>query len=147
MRKSDGVAEAGAWVLENGHRVLLFLTGGRFPRTMMGMLTVELHTVGRKSGKPYANLLTSPVHDDNRIVVVASKGGDTDHPDWYKNAVATPDVTVTVDGQTIAAHARTATEPERAELWPQVVRAYQGYAGYQRNTDREIPLLILERPA
>lgn len=145
MRKSNRVAEAGAWVLENGHRALLALTGGRFPRTLMGMLTVELHTVGRKSGKPYANLLTSPIHDERRIVLVASKGGHQDHPDWYKNALAHPDVTLTVDGAQVPMRARTATAAERAELWPEVVKAYRGYAGYQRNTDREIPLLICER--
>jgi deazaflavin-dependent oxidoreductase (nitroreductase family) len=145
MHKSDRVASAGAWLLENGHRVVLALTGGRYPRTVMGMLTVELHTVGRKSGKPYANLLTSPVHDDRRIVVVASKGGHRDHPDWYKNAIATPEVTVSVDRATLPVRARSATPEERAELWPQVVKAYKGYAGYQRNTSREIPLLILER--
>lgn len=111
----------------------------------MGMLTVEFHTVGRKSGKPYANLLTSPVHDDARIVVVASKGGHQDHPDWYKNAIANPNVTVTVNDETLPMHARTATAAERADLWPRVVEAYRGYAGYQRNTDREIPLLICER--
>ncbi len=144
MRRPDQVAEAGAWLLENGHRVLLALTGGRYPRTVMGMLTVELHTVGRKSGRPYANLLTSPVHDDKRIVLVASKGGHTDHPDWYKNAVANPDVTLVVDGESMPMHARTATAGERAELWPRVVKTYQGYAGYQRNTDREIPLLVCE---
>ena len=145
MQKSDRVAEAGAWLLENGHRALLALTGGRFPRSVMGMLPVELHTVGRKSGKPYANLLTSPVHDAERIVVVASKGGHTDHPDWYKNAIATPDVTVTVNDETVPMRARQATPEERAELWPRVVKVYQGYAGYQRNTPREIPLLILQR--
>ncbi len=144
MRKSDRIAEASAWLLENGHRVVLAATGGRYPRTVMGMLPVELHTVGRKSGKPYSNLLTSPMHDDNRIVVVASKGGHQDHPDWYKNAVANPDVTVTVNGVARPMHARTATAEERAELWPQVVEKYRGYAGYQRNTDREIPLLLLE---
>lgn len=145
MQKSNRVAATGAWLLENGHRLLLALTGGRYPRTVMGMLTVELHTVGRKSGKPFANLLTSPVHDDDRIVVVASKGGHQDHPDWYKNAIATPDVTVTVDGATVPMLARSASPAERAELWPRVVKAYKGYAGYQRNTSREIPLLILER--
>lgn len=145
MHTPDRVAEAGAWFLETGHRVVLALTGGRYPRTVMGMLTVELHTVGRKSGKPFANLLTSPVHDDARIVVVASKGGHQDHPDWYKNAIANPNVTMTVNDETIPMHARTATAAERADLWPQVVRAYKGYAGYQRNTDREIPLLICER--
>ncbi len=145
MHKPNLVAEVSAWLLENGHRLLLTLTGGRYPRTVMGMLTVELHTVGRKSGKPYANLLTSPVHDDDRIIVVASKGGHEDHPDWYKNAVATPEVTVTVDGATVPMLARSAGPDERAELWPRVVKAYKGYAGYQRNTSREIPLLILER--
>jgi len=145
MQKPDVVAEAGAWLLETGHRVLLALTGGRYPRTVMGMLTVELHTVGRKSGKPYANLLTSPVHDDTRIVVVASKGGHQDHPDWYKNLVANPDITMTVDGQTTPMRARTATGAERAELWAQIVKAYRGYAGYQRNTDREIPVVVCER--
>lgn len=139
------MAEAGAWLLETGHRTLLTVTGGRFPKSVMGMLPVELHTVGRKSGKPYANLLSSPIHDDERIVVVASKGGHSDHPDWYKNAVATPEVTVTVDGETKPFHARPATPQERAELWPQVTKKYRGYAGYQRNTDREIPLLILDR--
>jgi deazaflavin-dependent oxidoreductase (nitroreductase family) len=148
MRTPDRAAEANAWLLEHGHRALLKLTGGRLPRTVAGMMTVELHTVGRKSGKPYANLLTSPVHDDNRIVVVASKGGHTQHPDWYKNAVANADVTLTVNGETVPMRARPATAEERAELWPQVVKVYKGYAGYQRNTDREIPLLICEpRPA
>ena len=145
MQKSDRVAETGAWLLENGHRLVLALTGGRFPRTLMGMLPVELHTVGRKSGKPYANLLTSPIYDDKRIVVVASKGGHQDHPDWYKNAIANPDVKVTVNNATTPMRARTATPEERAELWPKVVKAYKGYAGYQRNTPREIPLLILQR--
>jgi hypothetical protein len=125
MRKPDCVAEAGAWVLENGHRAVLALTGGRYPRTVMGMLTVELHTLGRKSGKP-------------------SKGGHQHHPDWYKNAMAHPDVTLIVNGDTMRMRARTATAEERAELWPKVVKAFKGYAGYQRNTDREIPLLICE---
>ena len=144
MGTSDTDKPLGPRLLEGGHRLLLAITGGRFPRTVMGMMTVELHTVGRKSGKPYGNLLTSPVHDDKQIVLVASKGGYPDHPDWYKNAVANPDLTVTVNGETVPAHARTATPDERAALWPQVVKVYRGYAGYQRKTEREIPLLILE---
>jgi deazaflavin-dependent oxidoreductase (nitroreductase family) len=145
MRTPDRVAEASAWILENGHRALLAITGGRYPKTVMGMLAVELHTVGRKSGKPFSNLLTSPVHDDDRVVVVASKGGHRDHPDWYKNAIANPDVMMTIGERTVPMHARTATAEERTELWPKVVKAFKGYAGYQRNTDREIPLLICER--
>lgn len=130
--------------LEIGHRLLLKLTFGRYPRTIMGMKTVELHTVGRKSGRRYANMLTTPLHDENRIVLVASKGGDPKDPDWYRNAIATPEVTVTIDGAERPMTARTATAAERAELWPQVVKTYRGYADYQKKTDREIPLLILE---
>lgn len=144
MRQPDRLISVGAWALETGHRTLLTLTGGRFPKTVAGMLPVELHTVGRTSGKPYTTLLTSPIHDDKRIVVVASKGGHSTDPDWYRNAIATPDVRVTLDGVTRPAHARTATADERAELWPRAVKVYRGYAGYQKNTDREIPLLILE---
>ncbi|BBY99094.1 nitroreductase/quinone reductase family protein [Mycolicibacterium fallax] len=130
--------------LEIGHRLLLALTFGRYPRTIMGMKTVELHTVGRKSGRRFANMLTTPVHDDNRIVLVASKGGDPKDPDWYRNAVANPEVTLTVDGVVRPMTARTATAAERDQLWPRVVKAYRGYAGYQAKTDRVIPLLICE---
>ena len=135
----------GSWFLENGHRALLTITGGRFPTSILGMKTIELHTVGRKSGKPYTTLLTTPVHDDTRVVLVASKGGSGRDPDWFRNAVATPDGTVIVDGETVPMRARAATAAEHAELWPQAVKAYQGYVGYQRNTDRTIPLLICER--
>jgi len=144
MAKSDRRIEMGAWMLENGHRVVLALTGGRYPKKVAGMKPVELHTVGRKSGKPYATLLTAPLYEPHRFVVVASKGGHTDHPDWYKNLVANPDIEVTVDDRTVPMRARTATPAEKAELWPQVVRVYKGYDGYQRNTSRDIPLVICE---
>ena len=144
MPKPDRGIEAGAWLLENGHRLLLTLTGGRYPKTVIGMKPVELHTVGRKSGKRYSTLLTAPLYDADRLVVVASKGGHTDHPDWYKNLAANPDIEVTVDDRTTAMRARTATAEEKAELWPQVVKVYKGYAGYQRNTTRDIPLVICE---
>jgi deazaflavin-dependent oxidoreductase (nitroreductase family) len=144
MPKSDRGIEIGAWMLEHGHRVLLKLTGGRYPKTVAGMKPVELHTFGRKSGKRYSTLLTAPLYEPNRLVVVASKGGHTDHPDWYKNLVANPDVEVTVDDHTTAMRARTATPEEKAELWPVVVKIYKGYAGYQRQTERDIPLVICE---
>ena len=144
MRTPDPVLGAGSWLLENGHRSLLKLTGGRFPRKIMGMKTVELQTIGRKSGKAYSTMLTTPVHDEQRTVLVASKGGSQDHPDWYKNLVANPDVLLTLDDRTVPMRARTASPDERATLWPAVVAAYKGYAGYERNTDREIPLVICE---
>src|SRR5581483_11736756 len=141
MSRSDRVIEAGAWMLENGHRLVLKLTGGRYPKKVAGMKPVELHTFGRKSGKRYSTLLTAPILEPGRVVVIASMGGHTDHPDWYKNLVANPDVEVTVDDRTTPMRARTATPEEKAELWPAVVKVYKGYAGYQRKTDRDIPVV------
>jgi len=142
VASSDRMIEIGAWMLENGHRAVLKLTGGRYPRRLMGMKTVELHTIGRKSGRRYSTMLTTPVHDDGKVILVASKGGHPDHPDWYKNLSANPDVEITIDDQTIPMHAHTATAEERAVLWPQVVAVYKGYEGYQRKTDREIPVVV-----
>ena len=144
MHTPDQVASAGAWLLENGHRALLKVTGGRFPRTLLGMEPVELHTIGRKSGQRRSTLLTAPILEDDRVVVVASKGGHSDHPDWYKNLAANPDVELTIDGTTKPWRARTATPDEKAELWPTIVERNKGYEGYQRNTERDIPVVICE---
>jgi deazaflavin-dependent oxidoreductase (nitroreductase family) len=108
------------------------------------MEPVELHHVGRKSGRPRTTLLTAPMCDEDRIVLVASKGGHPQHPDWYRNLVAKPDVEIVVGGRRRTVRARTATPQEKAELWPRIVAAYRGYASYQRSTDRDIPVVILE---
>ena len=144
MPTSDRVIGAGAWTLEHGHRFLLAVTGGRFPKTVAGMKTLEIHVKGRKSGKVYSNMLTAPIAEDGRVVIIASKGGSQDHPDWYKNLSANPDIEITIDGETKPWHARTATPEEKAELWPRAVAAYKGYAGYQKNTPRDIPVVICE---
>ncbi|GAA2382710.1 hypothetical protein GSI01S_05_01600 [Gordonia sihwensis NBRC 108236] len=143
MKLSDTIASAGAWVLENGHRALLAITGGRFPKRMLGMQTLELHTIGRKSGQRRSTMLTAPIYSADQIVVVASKGGHSDHPDWYKNLAANPDVEVTVDGTTTSWTARRASAEEKSRLWPSIVKINPGYEGYQRKTDRDIPVVIL----
>ena len=127
------------------HRGVVTLSGGRIGRSIGSMKVVELHTTGRRSGKRRSVMLTSPIHDDERYVLVASKGGDERHPEWYLNVVADPDVELTVGGETIPMTARTATAEERATMWPDVVKAYRGYGDYQRRTTREIPLVICER--
>lgn len=144
MQPPKRLIEIGAWALENGHRAVLKVTGGRFPKRILGMEPVELHHTGRTSGQPRHTMLTAPVLEPDRVVLVASKGGHPDHPDWYKNIVAHPDVELTVDDERRQMRARTASTDERAELWPQIVSIYGGYEGYQRNTDREIPVVILE---
>jgi deazaflavin-dependent oxidoreductase (nitroreductase family) len=142
--RNNFLAGIGSRILEGGHRTLLFATGGRWPHRIGGMATVELHVTGRKSGKRYSTLLTTPIHDENRVILIASKGGHDEHPDWYKNLVANPEVEITENGRTRKMRARTATGAERAELWPQVVAVYKGYAGYQKQTEREIPVVICE---
>ncbi len=144
MQTPDKVIEIGAWMLEHSHRALLAVSGGRFPKKVLGMQPVELHTTGRRSGQPRSTMLTSPICEPDRIVLVASKGGHRDHPDWYKNLVAHPDVELTIDGVTRPMRARTASAEEKRELWPTITAAYRGYEGYQRNTDRDIPVVICE---
>lgn len=129
-----------------GHRALMGVTGGRRGWTVGPMPAVELHTIGRVSGIRRSTMLTSPVHGDGRWVLVASKGGDDRDPEWYRNLVANPDVEITVRGTTHAMRARTASSDEKAELWPQITKVNPGYAGYQRKTDRDIPVVICERP-
>src|SRR5207245_2701071 len=74
------------------HRIVWKLSGHRLLTKPFGMPAVELHTTGRKSGKRRTVILTSPIHDDTKVVVIASKGGDDRHPDWYTNLLAQPDV-------------------------------------------------------
>jgi deazaflavin-dependent oxidoreductase (nitroreductase family) len=126
------------------HQRVFDLTKGRLAGRAFGMPVVKLTTTGRKSGQPRATMLTSPVRDDRRVVLVASAGGAAKHPAWYLNLRQDPKVTVTMSGQEKPMVARTATEEEKAELWPQITAAYQGYAGYQTKTDRNIPVVILE---
>lgn len=138
------IAGIGARLLETGHRTLIFVSGGRFPNRLGGMETLELFTVGRTSGARRSTMLTAPIADEDRVILVASKGGHDTHPDWYKNLVANPDVEIKRGGRTRPMRARTATPEEKAELWPQVVRVYGGYAGYQKHTSRDIPVVICE---
>ena len=126
------------------HRAALALTGGRLGNEVMGMPAVEVHTTGRKSGQRRSVMLTAPILEPGRVILVASKGGDDRHPDWYRNLVDQPDVEITQDGTTTPMRARTADAAEKAEMWPTIVAAYKGYAGYQNRTDRDIPVVICE---
>jgi deazaflavin-dependent oxidoreductase (nitroreductase family) len=144
MRLPPSVTDLGFKAASRVHRAVLRLTGGRVGGTVIGMPAVELRTTGRTSGQPRWTMLTAPVADEDRVVLVASKGGADRDPDWYRNLVANPDVEVIIAGRRRLMRARTASPEERAELWPQVVAANPGYDGYQRRTQREIPLIICE---
>ena len=126
------------------HHSIFKLTGGRIGSSIVGMPVVVLTTTGRKSGQPRTTMLTAPVEEDDKLVLVASKGGDDRHPLWYLNLKANPEVEVVVHRRKKRMLARVATAEEKSELWPRVTRKYRGYAGYQRKTSRDIPVVILE---
>jgi deazaflavin-dependent oxidoreductase (nitroreductase family) len=126
------------------HRGILAATGGRIGGSVGKMPVVQLHTTGRTSGQRRTVMLTAPIHGPDRYVLVASKGGDHRHPQWYSNLVADPEIEITVDGETRPMWARTASAEEKAAMWPEIVDAYRGYAGYQSRTDRDIPVVICE---
>jgi deazaflavin-dependent oxidoreductase (nitroreductase family) len=134
-----------AHLLNRVHRRILKLTRGRVGWYAYGMPMLELTTVGRKSGEKRTTMLSSPLQRGETVVVVASLGGSDAHPAWYLNLVAEPRVEVNFQGRgTRPMRARVADAGERAELWPRVVKDHRNYAAYQRKTDREIPLVLLE---
>lgn len=119
------------------------LTGGLIGHRI-GKLTMLLLTyTGAKTGRTY----TTPLNycrDGENLVVVASKGGVADHPLWYRGLTAHPEVEVQAGRDRGTYRARTATPKERPRLWKLMTAGYAGYDGYQRATDREIPVVVLE---
>ena len=103
-----------------------------------------LTTTGRKSGKPHLRPLIF-AEDDGRYVVVASQGGRPMHPHWYLNLEANPDVDVQVKADKFRARARTAAGEERERLWRLMNEIWPPYDEYQAKTEREIPVVVLER--
>jgi deazaflavin-dependent oxidoreductase (nitroreductase family) len=110
-----------------------------------GTKILVLFTKGRKSGEERANaLIMEPDGDD--YLVVASKGGSPSPPAWFLNLEANPDdVEVQVKGDRFKARARTATPEEKPRMWEKMTAAWPDYDAYQEKTDREIPVVVLER--
>ena len=116
------------------------LIGYRVPGAPAMLL---LDHVGAKSGKHRTTPLVF-ARDGDSVILIASKGGYPKNPAWFHNLRANPDTTVQVGSRRIEVRARVADAKERKRLWPEVVKAYSGYESYQRHTEREIPLVILE---
>jgi len=114
--------------------------GGRFE----GRNLLLLHTTGAKSGLPRINPVVY-MADDERLVIIASKGGAPTHPGWYHNLVAHPEVSVEVGTEQFKARATVATEPERTELYDKMAAINPFFAEYQQKTTRVIPVVILTR--
>ncbi len=116
--------------------------GGPFAGASMLLLT----TTGAKSGQPRTNPLVYTT-DGDTMVVIASKGGAPTNPDWYYNLVANPVVTIERGTEQFQARATVPAEPERTRLYDQMAAQRPGFAEYQLNTTRQIPVVVLEKIA
>lgn len=108
-----------------------------------GVYTLLLTTTGRTSGQPYTTPLIYREADGN-YVVVASKGGAPEHPDWYRNLEADPQVEIQVGPEVMSATARTVDGPERERLWSHMAEVWPDYDEYAQKTDRDIPVVVLD---
>lgn len=108
-----------------------------------GVPTLLLTTRGKRSGTARRTALIYGRHGDG-YVVVASYGGAPQHPDWYVNLDADPDVVIQVADHVAEARARTAGEEERRVLWPLMTGIWPDYDAYQAKTDRTIPVVVIE---
>jgi proline iminopeptidase len=111
-----------------------------------GSTVLLLTTKGRKSGEPRTTPLIY-ARDGDRYGIVASKGGAPEHPGWYENLSQDPGVELQVEDQVFPARARVAEGDERERLWAKANEVWPHYAEYQEKTDREIPVVVLERSA
>ena len=114
--------------------------GGRFEN----MPLVLLHTTGAKSGLEHINPMVG-MPDGDRIIVFASKGGAPQHPDWFINLTANPEVVVEYGVETFKVTAVVLAEPERTELYNKIAAQYPRFAEYAQKTTRVIPVVALIR--
>ncbi len=137
--------------LMKGHAIVYRATHGlvghRFPGAPPMLL---LDHVGARSAKRRTTPLIYALDPQSRgaggedVLLVASKGGHPKNPAWFHNLMANPDTTIQIGSRRLNVHARVADPEERKRLWPVVVDVYGGYAVYQRRTEREIPVVVLE---
>ena len=126
------------------HQWLYEATDGRVGATLGGRPMLLLRTVGRRTREPRTAALLY-VREGKSYVVIASKGGAPQHPGWFHNLVAEPNVEVQVGRERVAVRARVAEGEERARLWARADDVNQGqYAIYQSRTRRPIPVVVLE---
>lgn len=107
-----------------------------------GVYTLLLTTTGRRTGAPH----TSPLiyeRDGDDYVVIASKGGHPDHPDWYLNLRESPEAQVQVGPDIYVVEAHDASGERRQHLWGQLAGVWPDYDHYAEKTDREIPVVVL----
>ena len=125
------------------HAAVYHALRGRGVDHALGCEIVLLETVGRKTGRPHEVPLFA-FRDGPRLVVIASRGGNARHPEWFLNLRSRPEATVRAGVKAAEVSARVATGAERERLWSLAARAYPGYETYRERTDRAIPVVVLE---
>lgn len=120
-------------------------TDGEEGHDWQGTQTLLLTTTGRRSGEQRTTPLIYAPHGEDAYTVVASKGGSPEPPAWYLNLSESPEVEVQVRGDRFNARARTAGPDEKPEMWRTMAAEWPAYDEYQSKTDREIPVVVLER--
>ena len=126
------------------HQWLYESTDGRIGASLGGRPMLLLRTVGRRTREPRTAALLY-VRDANAYAVIASKGGAPQHPGWFHNLTAAPDVEIQVGRDRIPVRARIAEGEERSRLWARADDVNQGqYTVYQSRTKRPIPVVVLE---
>ena len=126
------------------HTLLYRTTRGIIGRRLVNNDILLLSTIGRWTGNTHTVPLLY-LRDGEDLVVIASWGGREQHPEWYLNLASNPVATAQIEGERIRVTATTADPKRRARLWAKVLAAYDGYGEYQSRTDREIPIVILEK--
>ncbi len=119
-------------------------TGGEVGHDWRGATTLILTTTGNKSGVERSTPLIYREHNGDHLVV-ASKGGADEPPAWFVNLEADPSAEIQVMADRFPVKARVATSEERAQMWPLMNEQWPDYDSYQENTEREIPIVVLQR--
>jgi deazaflavin-dependent oxidoreductase (nitroreductase family) len=119
------------------------MTNGRLLSNVNGFPLLILHTIGRKTGRPRANVLNYVGHGDAYVVVGTNAGEDL-HPAWYLNLSAQPRKWIEVSGKRVTVEMREANETEALDLYEKFVQIDSSYAEYRSRTKRKLPVVILD---
>ncbi|MYW63329.1 nitroreductase family deazaflavin-dependent oxidoreductase [Streptomyces sp. SID8379] len=139
---TDVVISPTGWVADQAR--IYEESGGTKGTTMQGVPCLLLDYQGRKSGQWRRTVL---IHgrDGDDLLIVASYGGSDQHPLWYLNIEANPDVRLRVGTERFTARAETLTPEDKARVWDSLVELFPRYADYQKKTSRDIPVVRLVR--
>jgi deazaflavin-dependent oxidoreductase (nitroreductase family) len=131
-------------ILGTLHRELYRGSSGKLGKKFFGSPILLLTTTGRKTGRPRTWPLTYLPEGEN-LIVIASNGGQPNHPSWYLNLQANSQVRVQLGERNYTMIAQTVEGDERVRLWSRVVEEYPAYAEYQQRTDRQTPVVVLRQ--